>query len=197
MNKFIITFIIMQNKIIIHISGAQGSGKSTMGNILSQEFKENIIVKDLDDLHVDFYKQTEIQNYQQFIYNFTEKYNKPIIFTGLSSEMCLGNMDENNNTFYKIPTKYKYYIDMDDNDILKQRFFRQTTKLMERKEWFFDSWLKNPNEIQKKLLRVINLSEWKENNKKCKDIHKKYNYIFMDQQNILEKIKKILHKQNK
>jgi len=45
------------NKLIIHISGASGSGKTTLGNILKQQFKNEIIVKDIDDLKKDFIKK--------------------------------------------------------------------------------------------------------------------------------------------
>ena len=43
---------------IIHISGAPGSGKTTLGEELQkhfQKYKSKIIVKDLDDLFWDIY----------------------------------------------------------------------------------------------------------------------------------------------
>jgi len=36
--------------LIIHISGASGSGKTTLGNKLKEQFKNKIVVKDLDNL---------------------------------------------------------------------------------------------------------------------------------------------------
>ena len=41
-------------KIIIHISGASGSGKTFLGKQLKDKFKNKIIVKDLDDLRDEF-----------------------------------------------------------------------------------------------------------------------------------------------
>ena len=41
---------------IIHISGPSGSGKTTLGNKLKNEFKNKIVVKDLDDLRDEFIK---------------------------------------------------------------------------------------------------------------------------------------------
>jgi len=48
------------NKLIIHISGASGSGKTTLGNKLKQKFKNEIVVKDINDLKKDFIKKFDI-----------------------------------------------------------------------------------------------------------------------------------------
>jgi adenylate kinase family enzyme len=177
---------------IIHISGSQGSGKTTLGKILFDKYKDIIIVKDLDDLRDDFKKQKEITNYQIFIDEFIKKNIKPIIFTGLSAEKCLGEMNNDDNTFYLIKTDYKFFINIDENEVLKQRFFRQIDKLSERREIFFENWKINNEQTQKKLVRFINLSQWKENNKACKEIHEKHGYIFLDQSNILKEIDKLI-----
>ena len=42
--------------LVIHISGASGSGKTTMGNELKKHFKNKIIVEDLDNLRDEFIK---------------------------------------------------------------------------------------------------------------------------------------------
>lgn len=39
---------------IIHISGPSGSGKTTLGNKLKNKFSDAIVVKDIDDLRVEF-----------------------------------------------------------------------------------------------------------------------------------------------
>jgi len=51
--------------IIIHIAGTQGSGKSTIGNKLLQEYPNEIYVCDLDDLHGEFLTQSLSQSYQK------------------------------------------------------------------------------------------------------------------------------------
>ena len=43
---------------------------------------------------------------------------------------------------YKI-SAVKYYINIDENIILKQKFLRQVDKLYERKEWFINTFLEN------------------------------------------------------
>jgi adenylate kinase family enzyme len=74
------------NKLIIHISGASGSGKTTLGNKLKQQFKNEIVVKDIDDLKRDFIKKFDIIQYQLYIDNFVKKHSlKPLIFVGLNN----------------------------------------------------------------------------------------------------------------
>ena len=162
--------------LIIHISGPQGAGKTTLGNKLKEKYNDMIYVKDLDDLYNEFTHQDKINNYQEFINNFIIKNSdKPLIITGLSAEKCKGEMNDNDETFYKIDTKYKYLIKINKNDILKQRFFRQVSKLYDRKELFFKEWLKDNNKIQKKLFRFVDLEKWKSNNIVCNTIHKNIN----------------------
>ena len=184
-----------QQNLVIHISGPQGSGKTTLGNKLKDKYGDKIYVKDLDDLYSEFYyQQDEIKNYQEFINNFISNHdNKPLIIVGLSAERCLGDMNDDNDVFYIIDTEYKFFIDIDENKILKQRFFRQIQKLNDRKEMFFNYWLKNNSTIQKILYRFIDLSKWKANNIACIEIHKEYNYKFMDSNDIFETINNLLH----
>ena len=58
------------NNLIIHISGAQGSGKTTLGYKLKKVFNDKIHMMDLDDLFGKFSQQSKIQDYQQYIYKF-------------------------------------------------------------------------------------------------------------------------------
>lgn len=175
---------IMSKKLIIHISGFSGSGNTTLGNKLKDKYGDKIMVKDLDDLYYEFINQNIIFDYQKFINNFIMKYYKiPLIIIGLSANKCLGNM--NSNKFYKINTHHKYFIKNDKNNILKQRFFRQISKLNDRKELLFDNWLKNNDEIQNKLFRYINLIKWKSNNILYNE---KQKYKLMDKNNIYKDI---------
>ena len=80
-------------------------------------------------------KSTKKRSYQKYINDFIKSHrNKHIIFTGLDADICLGSGKSNN--YYDMKADYKYYIDIDENIILKQKFLRQVDKLYERKEWF-------------------------------------------------------------
>ena len=88
------------SNIIIHISGVSGAGKKTLGNKLTEQFKNKIVVKDIDDLRRDFIKKyygnkkfdiIDKVEYQKYIDNFVKKHaSKPLIFVGLI--ICLGGI---------------------------------------------------------------------------------------------------------
>ena len=114
------------NKLIIHISGASGSGKTTLGNKLKQQFKNEIVVKDIDDLKKDFIKKyygdkkfdiIDKLEYQIYIDNFVNKHSfTPLIFVGLN------NIPRwHNNHYYNMHSTYNYFIDLDDETIIKQK----------------------------------------------------------------------------
>jgi len=185
--------------IIIHIAGTQGSGKSTIGNKLLEEYHDKIHVCDLDDLHGVFLSQPQPQpqpqskTYQKYIDKYIRSHSdKPVIFVGLDAELCLGLMD-NSDIYYNLYSKYNYYISSTENT-LKQRFFRQIDKLNTRKEYFFDEWMKNPDEIQDKLFRFVDLNKWKENNSKCDKLYKSRKYEFLSSEEIFSRILGILKK---
>ena len=179
--------------IIIHIAGTQGSGKSTIGNKLLEEYPDKIYVCDLDDLHGDFLSLSQPQSYQKYIDKYIRNHSdKPVIFVGLDAELCLGLM-EYSDIYYNLYSKYNYYISSTENT-LKQRFFRQIDKLNTRKEYFFDEWLKNPDEIQDKLFRFVDLNKWKENNSMCDKLYKSRKYEFLSSEEIFSRILGILKK---
>lgn len=107
---------------IIHISGAPGSGKTTIGLKLKKYYKTKVIVKDFDDLFAEFkikYKKFSSIKYQNFIDDFINKHNnKSIIFVGLNSEHLT-------NKFYKINPDYKFYINLPVDINLKRHFLRE------------------------------------------------------------------------
>ena len=189
--------------LIIHISGPQGAGKTTLGNKIKEKYNDMIYMKDLDDLYDefinikkiswnDFKNQKEIHDdCQEFINNFIKKNsNKPLIIVGLCTK-CEGNM---NDTFFNIDTKYKYLIKNENDNTLRQRFLREVSRLNDNKEIFFNDWLKDNNKIQEKLLKYINLNKWKSDSIVCNTIHKKYKYKLMNINNIYKKACDLINK---
>lgn len=180
--------------LLIHISGPQGSGKTYLGNKIKNEYGDRVIVKDLDELADEFHQQNQISNYQEFINLFIDDHqSKPLIITGLSANKCLGVMNDNDDTFYDINTNNKFYIDTDDNIILKQRFFRQIQKLNDRKEQLYNDWLKDEDRTQEKLFRFVDLSKWKTNNITCKELHKNQSYKLMIIDDVYSNVKHLLN----
>ena len=115
--------------IIGHISGPSGSGKTYLGKKISKKFK-NIIYIDFDDINDEFkekYKDvtTNIENLaNQFLKEYLKPYkNKYILLAGYHGIIHKRNDSWNNKPlFYKFDTNHRYYIDLDTEIILKQRF---------------------------------------------------------------------------
>lgn len=182
-----------KKSLTIHISGTQGSGKSTLGEKLIKKYKNKINVFDLDNLASDYNQTNKDITYQSYLEKIIKKHKgKPIIFVGLNAELCLGLM-EDSDIVYELNADYKFYIET-SLTTLKQKFFRQISKLENRKEWFFEEWNKNPNSIQNKLFRFVDLNKWKENNVKCDELFISKNYIFMDSEEIFNEVCEILDK---
>lgn len=176
------------DNIIIHVAGSQGSGKSYMGDKLQLYFGDLIYVKDLDELSHEFMLK-DLTNYQAFIDQFIIAHaDRPIVFTGLDAEMCLGSQKESDDKFYNLHANHKFFIDLADSDLLKQRFYRQIQKLSDRKEYYFKEWEKTPDSIQEKLVRFVDISAWKKNEKHCRDHYKNRRYDMMSYEHIFNKI---------
>lgn len=190
---------INNHDLIIHVSGVQGSGKSHMGDKLKLYYGDIIHVKDLDELQSEF-SSKDLTNYQGFIDQYIlDHKDKPIIFVGLDADICLGGSeDKTEPASYNLHADHKMFIDLDDDIVLRQRFYRQIQKLSERKEMFFDVWLKehkegrSSNHIQKKLIRYINLDSWNDNNKECREHYKKRGYQMLKYTEIFNKIESLL-----
>lgn len=172
-----------------HIAGSQGSGKTTLGKMLIDEFSDKIYVFDLDNLSDEFNKQDEIKEYQEYLDKFIEDHNdKPLVFVGLDAEACLGEMTGKGKIYdLKVNDENKYYI-ASSLDTLKQRFNRQVDKLYSRKEWFFKSWKEKPSLIQDKLFRFVDINKWAKNNSICDDIYIDRGYQVKDQSEIFTDI---------
>ena len=194
----------MEN-LIIHISGASGSGKTTLGNKLKEHFKSKIIVKDLDELldehFIDYFGKKSSHNigdvnekaYQKYIDDYINKQKKPIIFVGLNDNF-VDFYPKRKNIYYNLhtTTNYTFYIDIDDNIIIKQkceRFFNNIKNDINLVTTDNNKFIKQISKAfytecnAKYILKFIN--KWKKD-------YDKQGYKFMSRQNIYKSVVKIL-----
>lgn len=108
----------MSNRIIIHICGASGSGKTTLGKKLKDKFKNKIVIKDIDDLRVEFIKDfygnkkwniIDKDAYQKYIDDYIHKIKKPLIFVGLNNMPWW-----HKNHYYNLYADHNFYIELDN-----------------------------------------------------------------------------------
>lgn len=171
--------------IIIHISGASGVGKTTMGTQLKKKFGKNIVVKDTDDLMSEFISSIggkfinfDSIKYQNYIDNFINKQTKPIIFVGLY------NVDVTKEP-YNMRSTYNFYITLDKNIIFIQRCNRLFKKyLLNKDSNNFKSKLKNACDYD---LIMKQINEWD-------NYYKKYNFLFLSKEKIITKVSQLIIK---
>ncbi len=193
----------MDTKIIVHISGASGSGKTFLGNRLKENINNNYIIKDLDELRDEFInkfygnkKWTYIneKEYQQYINNFINKQNKSIVFVGLNDNTIYG---KNKKLYYNLYSQYNYYIEIDNITLIKQKCLRLLNNIQYDK--FAINELINNNEMFiKKLSQGIkkecNIKENIKLNTKWKKYYMKQGYNLMSRENIYTNVIKLFNK---
>jgi len=196
------------DKLIIHISGASGSGKSTLGNKFKTNFKDKIIVKDLDELLDDYFAEHFGKNssynlgdvneelYQDYIDNYISKQTKPIIFVGLNDNF-VDFYPKRKDIYYDVHATYGYYIDIDDDIIIKQKCMRfldniksdtnVTDAIIDDNKKFIKVMIKSINTECNKTFIMIWINKWKND-------YKRQGYKFMDRDEIYEDVTKILQR---
>lgn len=190
-------------KTIVHISGASGSGKTFLGNRLKEQYRNKIIVQDLDDLRDKFIKNfygtkkwTYIneKEYQNYINAFIDKQNKPIVFVGLNDNNVYG---KNKNMYYNLQSQYNYYIEIDDMIIVQQKCLRLLDDI-QNDEMAMKDLIQN-NELFVKMFsqavkRECSAKETIKMNNKWKKEYEKQGYKFMSRENIFKHVNKVLAK---
>lgn len=194
-------------KIIIHISGPSGAGKTTLGNKLKYKYSDKIIVADIDDLRFDFVKKEyggfsqfkfnkrdawNEHRYQKFIDNFIKKQNKPIIFVGLNNMPWW-----NNNLYYDMHPDYKFYIKIKTDIVFKQkcgRFIEQV--FIKNKEKMLNNIIKDEaptiKYISNGYKNECSYNQVKKMNKKWNNDYKIQGYKFLSREKIFNSVSVIL-----
>jgi adenylate kinase family enzyme len=197
----------MNNNIIIHVSGYPASGKTTLGEKLENLYK-NIIVYDTDGFiqhhtkegkqllkiekdilnnkktnkdYKDLWKKTIKNQIDKFI----SKYNTKII-------VFVGSLDNfaPPNTIYNINANYKFVLDVPLNELMKRYYLRisqmeqKSTKKQSENYW---------NNLSKGIYHIQGSDDMIKDHKKYNEWHKKHDYIFLDDKDIIKKINDIIN----
>ena len=204
----------MNKNIIIHISGFPGSGKTTLGEKLQKKFK-NIIVydtdgfiqhhtkegkqllkiekdiltnkktnkdyRDLNKNYRDLWKKTIKNKIDEFISKYN---NKIIVFVGSLDNFAPPN------TIYNINANYKFVLDVPLDELMK-RYYLRISKMEQKltKKESENYW----NNLSKGIYHITGSDDMIKALKKYNEWHKKYDYIFLNDNDIIDKINNIIN----
>jgi len=185
--------------IVIHIAGPSGSGKTTLGSKLKEQFGDEIIVTDTDDLRDEFIrthygdKEFDIIDkdaYQAYIDQHIHDQTKPLVFVGLTILPWF-----HKNHYYDMHSDYNFYISIDNDIIVRQRCLRSFEDLKNDKIAVSDIINNNDRFVRnvkdaidrdcgmKNILKEI--TKWNRD-------YKSKGYEFMSREDIFTEVSKIL-----
>ena len=199
---------LLMDKIVIHISGPSGAGKTTLGNKLQKKFGNKIVVVDIDDLRTEFVKDRyggyqnvygvknfvwDKEAYQQWIDNYVKSISKPLVFVGLNHMPWWGK-----KLYYDMHADYKFYIDMDTAKIFGQKCGRFLADLVQNRDPIISDIIDNETKTIKQLQLGIKHECGYAETDKMNDVwnrdYKSQNYVFMTSNDIYNNVSKILKK---
>lgn len=185
---------------IIHISGAPGSGKTTLGQWIKKNYK-NIVVYDLDDLYHKVIKKIENLSqeiFKKYLRNEFQKYvdkliknNKNICFVGLNYPDPRISY-KGREIFVKpfkveINANHKFYIDIPIKQIVKQKFMRTLSETLEDTDHILDDII-----MSKKKVFELHIGEWISDSMEWKIMFQEEGYLLLNHDKIKSKIENLL-----
>ena len=190
--------------LIIHICGASGAGKTTLGNKLQEKYGNKIVVKDIDELRANFIKEhygnknwkiIDKDAYQNYIDNYIDKINKPLIFVGLNHMPWW-----HKNLYYNMHSTHNFFIQLDNPTIIKQKCTRYLTEELTnitKDKIAMNDMIHNSKKfisiITNNVKRECNAAEIIQYNNKWNKDYKKQGYKFMSRENIYKSVVKLLN----
>lgn len=138
--------------IIAHVDGPSGSGKTTIGKRI-EDVCNLVKIVDIDDIrncltaiYPNRYKTKYNNNHEKFIFDNLEqglkKYIRPFRFVVLVGGCSVSYKNE--IKLVHIETKHKYYIDIDEEILIKQRFERHLNFMAQNVERYYKKAIKGP-----------------------------------------------------
>ena len=161
--------------ILIHIAGTTGSGKTTLGKKIKEKYPFLKVV-DLDDFHANLpsmYKKEFLSLDRNSFYKLylekglirfvKEHEDQSVVLVGFNGTGGFKTV----NKYIDIPAKHKFYIDIPENVILRQRFNRYVDYLNSHREEYFQRTLKKPLvidfDVWLKKIRHVDLEYYRSN----------------------------------
>lgn len=191
---------------IIHIAGAPGSGKSTLGVWIKNNYdKSKVIVFDIDDLYNNFIRAKEREaatlatikknwskDMQKFIDEIVKKHQKSVlVFVGLNypdPRIQFKNKEIFVKPFkLKLYADHKFYIDVPVKQLIEQRLTRVLNQLSKTDDARLKTMLKkNDKTIE------VNIKEWVDDAKEWKSTFAKGKYKMMGSSDIKKSLTNIV-----
>ncbi len=193
-------------KIIAHIKGPSGGGKTTIGNIINDKYKyiknidtDDVLLQDLKCMFPKNYKKYLIQNnlqlfYKNFFYKGLEKIIKPYKYVILVGDFRI-NVENELYNLDNVITENKFVIDIDEDLLIRRRFDRHIHFINDHLEKYFQKAKKKP--------LCIDLDLWKGERMYWGQSREKYyqraninGYQLLTQNNIIEQLEQIITQMN-